>query len=56
MGPDAHLLHYAIGGERKAVNFFAVVEGPQQWRRGDRWLDDIEPGSPCAPSKAGIPR
>ena len=44
MGPDAHLLHYAIGGERKAVNFFAVVEGPQQWRRGDRWLDDIEPG------------
>lgn len=44
MGPDAHLLHYAIGGERKAVNFFAVVEGPQQWLRGDRWLDDIEPG------------
>ncbi|MBY0613352.1 MAG: FAD-dependent monooxygenase [Beijerinckiaceae bacterium] len=31
MGPNAHLLHYAIGGERKAVNYFAVVEGPEIW-------------------------
>jgi salicylate hydroxylase len=31
MGPDAHLLHYAIGGEGDYVNFFAVVEGPQIW-------------------------
>lgn len=31
MGPGAHLLHYAIGGDRKAVNYFAVVEGPQVW-------------------------
>jgi salicylate hydroxylase len=31
MGPNAHLLHYAIGGERKAVNYFAVVEGPDIW-------------------------
>jgi salicylate hydroxylase len=31
MGPNAHLLHYAIGGEQKAVNYFAVVEGPDIW-------------------------
>ena len=31
MGPDAHLLHYAIGRDRAAVNFFAVVEGPRIW-------------------------
>jgi salicylate hydroxylase len=31
MGPDAHLLHYAIGGQGESVNFFAVVEGPRVW-------------------------
>jgi salicylate hydroxylase len=31
MGPDGHLLHYAIGGGGEAVNFFAVVEGPPMW-------------------------
>ena len=31
MGPDGHLLHYAIGGGGEAVNFFAVVEGPGMW-------------------------
>jgi len=31
MGPDAHLLHYAIGGHGESVNFFAVVETPKQW-------------------------
>ena len=31
MGPDAHLLHYAIGGDGEHVNFFAVVEAPQIW-------------------------
>jgi salicylate hydroxylase len=31
MGPDAHLLHYAIGGAGELVNFFAVVETPQIW-------------------------
>jgi hypothetical protein len=30
-GPDAHLLHYAIGGHGEAVNFFAVVESPRIW-------------------------
>ncbi len=31
MGPRAHMLHYAIGGAQKAVNYFAVVEGPSAW-------------------------
>ena len=31
MGPDAHLLHYAIGRNGEAVNFFAVVETPRIW-------------------------
>lgn len=44
MGPDAHLLHYAIGGGGESVNFFAVVEYPKTWPHGDKWLDQIEPG------------
>src|SRR4029079_6647758 len=44
MGPDAHLLHYAIGGGGEAVNFFAVIEGPKTWPHKDRWLTEIEPG------------
>lgn len=44
MGPDAHLLHYAIGGQAQDVNFFAVVEGPEQWERPDRWTADTAPG------------
>ncbi len=44
MGPNAHLLHYAIGGSGDAVNFFAVIERPQAWPHGDKWLDPIEPG------------
>jgi salicylate hydroxylase len=31
MGPDAHLLHYALGGTGDVVNFFAVVETPRIW-------------------------
>ncbi|WP_297655356.1 FAD-dependent monooxygenase [Pseudonocardia sp.] len=30
VGPDAHLLHYAIEGGR-TVNFLAVLEGPAAW-------------------------
>jgi salicylate hydroxylase len=44
MGPDAHLLHYAIGGNGESVNFFAVIERPKIWPHGDKWLDPIEPG------------
>ena len=28
MGPDAHLLHYAVGD---TINFLAVLEGPEKW-------------------------
>jgi salicylate hydroxylase len=31
MGPDAHMLHYAIGSDGGSVNFFAVVETPKIW-------------------------
>jgi salicylate hydroxylase len=44
MGPDAHLLHYPIGGDGEYVNFFAVVEYPKIWPHADKWLDPIEPG------------
>lgn len=42
MGPNAHLLHYAIGPEGRDVNFFAVVEGPDRWPSADRWTLPIE--------------
>jgi salicylate hydroxylase len=44
MGPDAHLLHYAIGNGGESVNFFAVVEYPKVWPHGDKWLDEVKPG------------
>jgi len=47
MGPDAHLLHYAIGGEADSVNFFAVVEGPQAWTP-ERWLTGLAEGEHLA--------
>jgi salicylate hydroxylase len=31
MGPNAHLLHFAIGPSGGHVNFLAVVEGPKSW-------------------------
>lgn len=43
MGPDAHLLHYAIGGGGEDVNFFAVVEGPETWPSGGSWQASVEP-------------
>jgi 2-polyprenyl-6-methoxyphenol hydroxylase-like FAD-dependent oxidoreductase len=56
MGPDAHLLHYAIGGDGEAVNFFAVVEGPREWRRETAgWPRSTRTRRP-RPSTAGIPR
>ncbi len=48
MGPNAHLLHYAIGGAGEAVNFLAVVEGPSVWPREDAWLAEVEPDEPIA--------
>jgi len=37
MGPDAHLLHYAINGG-ELVNFLAVSEGPAVWPSSDNTL------------------
>ena len=48
MGPDAHLLHYAIGCDAEYVNFFAVVEYPKVWPHADKWLEPIEPGEAVA--------
>jgi len=31
LGPDAHVLHYAIGGKGDAVNFLAVLRKPTVW-------------------------
>src|SRR3954467_9161872 len=47
MGPDAHLLHYAIGGEGESVNFFAVVEGPSIWLH-DGTVADVPDDVPVA--------
>lgn len=38
MGPDAHLLHYAIGPAGGDVNYFAVTEGPADWPDMNRWV------------------
>ncbi|MGF1552297.1 MAG: FAD-dependent monooxygenase [Paracoccaceae bacterium] len=46
MGPDAHLLHYAIGPEGGDVNFFAVAEGPAEWPDPRRWVIETDPDDP----------
>ena len=48
IGPDAHLLHYAIGGQAQDVNFFAVVEGPAEWPQRDSWTIPTRPGEAVA--------
>ena len=48
MGPDAHLLHYALGGRGEDVNFFAVVEGPAIWPHEDKWVTEAKPGEAVA--------
>ena len=54
MGPDAHLLHYAIGGAGQDVNYFAVVEGPQTWPQQGSTAD-LEPGEALAAFKGWHP-
>ncbi|MBV8398079.1 MAG: FAD-dependent monooxygenase [Acetobacteraceae bacterium] len=51
MGPNAHLLHYAIGRGGKAVNFLAGVEGPPVWPHADKWVVEIEPDEAVATFK-----
>jgi salicylate hydroxylase len=38
VGENAHMLHYAIGRDGDAVNFFAVVEGPAAWPSESSWV------------------
>lgn len=47
MGPNAHLLHYAIGPDAGHVNFFAVVEGPASWSH-ENWVAPVEPDAAAA--------
>jgi salicylate hydroxylase len=47
MGPDAHLLHYAIGGTSDSVNFFAVVRTPAIWQQ-DGSIADVHEDVPVA--------
>jgi salicylate hydroxylase len=49
MGPNAHLLHYAIGSGAADVNFFAVAEGPSALPGGERWIWPAAPGEALAP-------
>ena len=55
MGPNAHLLHYPIGGRGEAVNFLAAVEGPAVWPHADRWLTEVEPGEALTAFKSWHP-
>lgn len=55
MGPDAHLLHYAIGGAAEDVNFFAVTEGPAEWPDPQRWIAPAAPGEALAAFKGWHP-
>ena len=43
MGPNAHLLHYAIGPSAEDINFLAVVEGPPTWTH-ENWVVPISDG------------
>jgi salicylate hydroxylase len=40
MGPNAHLLHYAIGPSGQDINFLAVVEGPTIWMH-ENWVAPV---------------
>jgi salicylate hydroxylase len=40
MGPNAHLLHYAIGPSGLDINFLAVVEGPISWTH-ENWVAPV---------------
>jgi len=54
MGPNAHLLHYAIGGNGDDVNYFAVIEGPEAWR-GSGSVAEIGPDEALAAFKGWHP-
>jgi salicylate hydroxylase len=41
MGPNAHLLHFALGPSGSDINFLAVVEGPTSWTH-ESWVAPIK--------------
>ena len=47
VGPDAHMLHYAIGPEAD-INLFAVVEGPATWPSQGTSTVETAPGEALA--------
>jgi 2-polyprenyl-6-methoxyphenol hydroxylase-like FAD-dependent oxidoreductase len=55
ISPDAHVLHYAIGGGSDSVNFFAVVEGPKSWT-AEGSVAPVSEDVPSPRSAAGIRR
>ncbi len=55
MGPDAHLLHYAIGGDGGAVNFFAVTEGRPNGPAATAGRSTSRPETPRRSSADGTP-
>lgn len=50
MGPNAHLLHFALGANGSDVNFLAVVEGPASWTH-ENWVAPVEPDAAAAAFK-----
>jgi salicylate hydroxylase len=48
MGPDAHLLHFPIGGNGEDINFLAVVEGPSSWDHDGKWQVAVEADEPVS--------
>ena len=53
-GPDAHLLHYAIGPAAD-INLFAVVEGPNPWPTPGTSTMETAPGEALAAFKGWHP-
>ncbi len=50
MGPNAHLLHFALGPMGSDVNFLAVVEGPASWTH-ENWVAPVAPDAAAAAFK-----
>ena len=50
MGPNAHLLHFALGAMGSDVNFLAVVEGPAAWTH-ENWVAPVAPDAAAAAFK-----
>jgi salicylate hydroxylase len=54
MGPNAHLLHFALGPSGADINFLAVVEGPASWTH-ENWVAPIAHDAAAAAFKGWHP-